>query len=709
MNHPGAVRSFNLVTLLVLVASLIGFWPAQPVEASEDGPTRRAVKLNGTDAFVLVRHLARLNPTGALTLEAWVNPSRTDGCRTIVGKDYRTSYWLGLCSGRIRFYPRGIASARDGNAVIANGWTHIAVTYDGTTRRYYVNGELDYQSTEANGPLTTNTADLGIGLDPATVSIFSPNYFAGLLDDVRIWGIARTQEDIQLGLRGLDYRAWPINSSELLYAWRFDGRATDYWGVTGSSTQGDVRYETNGVVPADLTIPLVGSAVTLDGVCSGAEYGATERIGLRFLFPPATVYLRYQAETLYVCIEGMELAGGATANLMLDPNHSRDAAAQPDDYRFRITTAGAASVERGDGAGGYSAASLPAGSWSAARYVDDPTWGAEFRINPTVLGLTSLAGENRSFGMSAAMLGGPRGPDPWPVLAQTGRPDTWATVALANRAPWATVHRFSGRVTDDLGEPLADVEMRLSGVTPSGLIATARTNSAGEYVLDFSGYAPAGFLVEQLAPPGAYSLSAGGSDNDPTTTDSGPGSTALGSFLSRRGQCQYAPGLFVDAFGVPAAPTLDRHYLLVYGAPVQPADLALLIDAKRRQGFQVETMSTQTIAASVPGRELSEKIRNWLKGRWQAHRPAPVYALLVGNGAIIPTRDIGHGVRHPHQQRPPALSLPRAHDRLVLRGPGLGVEPGRRQRLRRVPVVRTRHRPHRRPRHPPSHRLSAAG
>ena len=632
------VSPFILVILAAL-AGLYGLWQAQPVQASEDGPTRRAIKLNGSDAYVLVSHQNRLNPTGALTLEAWVNPSRIDGCRTVIGKDYRTSYWLGLCDGRIRFYPRGSGSARDGNAVIANGWTHIAVTYDGTTRRYYVNGELDYQSTEANGPLTTNMANLGIGLDPAP--FFVPNYFAGLIDDVRIWGVARTQEDIRLGLRGMDYRAYSITSSELLYGWAFDGRTTDTWNATGSSAQGDLRFETNGVAPADLTVPLANSPVTLDGACGGSEYGAVERIGLRFLFPPATVYVRYQADALYLCIEGMELAGGATANLMLDSNHSRDAAAQPDDYRLRISTAGAASVERGDGAGGYSAATLPAGAWSAARLVDAPTWGAEFRISPTVFGLTSFAGESRSFGLSAAMLGGPRGPDPWPVLAQTGRPDTWATVALANRPTTVNVHRFTGRVTDEAGAPLADVEMRLSGVTPSGLIATARTDSAGAYALQFSGYAPAAFLVEQIAPPGAYSLSAAGSDTDPDTTDSGPGSTA--SALAYRGaaNARYAPGLFVDAFGVPAAPTLDRHYLIVYGAPVQPSDLTLLIDAKRRQGFQVETVSTQTIAASVPGRELSEKIRNWLKGRWQAHRPAPVYALLVGNGDVIPTRDVG--------------------------------------------------------------------
>lgn len=650
--------SINLLVVLALLAGPIGFGLALPVQASEDGPTRRAIKLNGTDAYVRVMHQPRLNPTGALTLEAWVNPSRIDGCRTVIGKDYRTSYWLGLCDGKIRFYPRGSGSARDGNAVIANGWTHIAVTYDGTTRRYYVNGELDYQSTEANGPLTTNTANLGIGLDPATIGIFFSNYFAGLIDDVRIWGVARTQEEIRLGLRGIDYRAYPTTSSELLYGWPFDGRTADHWNTTGSSAQGDLRFETNGVLPADLTIPLANSPVTLDGICGAGEYGAAERIGLRFLFPPATVYVRYQAEALHVCIEGMELVGGATANLMLDPNHSRDAVAQPDDYRLRISTAGAASVERGDGAGGYSAATLPAGAWSAARSENAPTWDAEFRISPTVLGLTSFAGESRSFGLSAAMLGGPRGPDSWPVLAQTGRPDTWATVAFANRPTTVAVHRFTGRVTDDMGAPLADVEMRLSGITPSGLIATTRTNNSGEYVLSFTGYAPAAFLVEQVDLPGAYSISAAGSDTNPDTTDSGPGSTASSLVYRGAANALYAPGLFVDAFGVPAAPTLDRHYLIVYGAPVQPGDLALLIDAKRRQGFQVETVSTQTIAASVPGRELSEKIRNWLKGRWQAHRPNPVYALLVGNGDVIPTRDVGTEYDIPINSENPLYPFP---------------------------------------------------
>ena len=87
-------------------------------------------------------------------------------------------------------------------------------------------------------------------------------------------------------------------SSDLRYGWAFDSRTTDTWNMTGSSAQGDLRFETNGVVPADLTIPLGVGTVALDGLCSRAEYGVAKRIGLRFLFPPATVYVRYNADAL---------------------------------------------------------------------------------------------------------------------------------------------------------------------------------------------------------------------------------------------------------------------------------------------------------------------------------------------------------------------------------------------------------------------------
>ena len=57
-----------------------------------------------------------------------------------------------------------------------NTWTHVALTYDGTTLRLYVNGAL-ISTTARTGNLTTSTNPLQIGSD----SIYG-QYFAGLID-----------------------------------------------------------------------------------------------------------------------------------------------------------------------------------------------------------------------------------------------------------------------------------------------------------------------------------------------------------------------------------------------------------------------------------------------------------------------------------------------------------------------------------------------
>lgn len=85
--------------------------------------------ISGTSpAYVQVPHNAELDPSAEMTLEAWIRRSVV-GCQTILGKDYTSSYWFGMCSGVLRFYSGGAASAQDGVTTIpANIWTHVAVT-----------------------------------------------------------------------------------------------------------------------------------------------------------------------------------------------------------------------------------------------------------------------------------------------------------------------------------------------------------------------------------------------------------------------------------------------------------------------------------------------------------------------------------------------------------------------------------------------------
>lgn len=213
------VRAGQLFGLLLLgiamAVALPGAAGAQPFDAWLDFAG------NPTHGYVRVPHSAALNPTGAFTIEAWVSISNSasgEDCRSIVGKNWLQSYWLGLCtvSGKptLRSYLKGGASARNGGVIPRDVWTHIAVVFNGSRRFHYINGELagDFPET---GPLTTSTDELRIGSDVSWQ--LTPD---GDIDEVRLWNVARTTAQIRSTINkrittaqpGL-VAVWPLNGN----------------------------------------------------------------------------------------------------------------------------------------------------------------------------------------------------------------------------------------------------------------------------------------------------------------------------------------------------------------------------------------------------------------------------------------------------------------------------------------------------------------
>jgi dihydrofolate reductase len=77
------------------------------------------------------------------------------------------------------------------SALPPNTWTHLAVSYDRTTIRLYVNGS-QVSSQPATGAIATSSNPLSIGGD----SIYG-QYFSGLIDEVRVYNTALTAAQIQ--------------------------------------------------------------------------------------------------------------------------------------------------------------------------------------------------------------------------------------------------------------------------------------------------------------------------------------------------------------------------------------------------------------------------------------------------------------------------------------------------------------------------------
>src|SRR4051812_14917839 len=167
-----------------------------------------AISFDGFSSVVNVPNSASLALTTGMTLEAWVRPTAlaglngATGWRTIIMKERTTtglSYAMYGNDGnpnparpagyvRIGTVDQTIAAAP---ALPLNTWTHVAVSYDGATLKLYVNGVLR-SSRAQTGAIVSSTNPLRIGGN----IVFPSEYFAGQIDEVRIYNRALTLSQI---------------------------------------------------------------------------------------------------------------------------------------------------------------------------------------------------------------------------------------------------------------------------------------------------------------------------------------------------------------------------------------------------------------------------------------------------------------------------------------------------------------------------------
>jgi hypothetical protein len=95
----------------------------------------------------------------------------------------------------------------DASNIQGGSWHHIACTYDGTTKKMYIDGNLDASQT-ATGTLGTSTYNVIIGGTERTDSL--ERSWNGKIDDVRIYSRALSHSEI-LTLAGKPSSIIPVN------------------------------------------------------------------------------------------------------------------------------------------------------------------------------------------------------------------------------------------------------------------------------------------------------------------------------------------------------------------------------------------------------------------------------------------------------------------------------------------------------------------
>ncbi|HEY2951509.1 MAG TPA: LamG-like jellyroll fold domain-containing protein [Verrucomicrobiae bacterium] len=180
-----------------------------------------ALQLNGANQSVQIPNSPSVQITGPITVEAWINRAVTGVQHSIVEK-YGCA-GLGGYVLRVTANDKLLFGTRDdcnnGTSVVgvttlaANTWYHVAGVWDGTALRIYLNGVLDTTALPTTRNPKAGTTPLKIGERGNGGTPFN-----GLIDDVRLWNLARTDAQILADKN----HCLPGNTAGLAGNWRLD-------------------------------------------------------------------------------------------------------------------------------------------------------------------------------------------------------------------------------------------------------------------------------------------------------------------------------------------------------------------------------------------------------------------------------------------------------------------------------------------------------
>ena len=158
-------------------------------------PTNVAMNFNHIDDYISIANDPSLIPTASnsVTFEAWISfvPSSNANIITASGASPNNNHQISIENNKLKVSGSGVAPLLSNQELsYLNGWTHIAVVFDQTETKLYINGLLDNTRVE-----TLAATNLG---HPITLgSAVSLDSYNGTMDDVRYWDHARSQGEIQ--------------------------------------------------------------------------------------------------------------------------------------------------------------------------------------------------------------------------------------------------------------------------------------------------------------------------------------------------------------------------------------------------------------------------------------------------------------------------------------------------------------------------------
>ena len=189
----------SVVTAQIMLPAYHGAFnnKAQVINSASNG-----LDFDGVDDYVDCGVNANLNIVSSMTIELWIKPNQNMGSGKwdrLVHRDWGTGYFFGGKAGVANALAVALsgnlnAAVTPANTVVVGVWQHVAFVFDdpANTIKIYKDGAI----------ISTSTWTGSITGDPNSTLTLSQSSetFNGVMDEVRIWNVARTQDEIQANM-----------------------------------------------------------------------------------------------------------------------------------------------------------------------------------------------------------------------------------------------------------------------------------------------------------------------------------------------------------------------------------------------------------------------------------------------------------------------------------------------------------------------------